>query len=351
MTREEMEVFGVTEVQEKNIESWISSRLACIVGADGRGGSGVFVQLEDGHLAVLTACHVVISCILTGEITVCRMSSCQRSYEPTSIRIDGPNDVALLIVDRDLFDGAFSLLFSEWTCSSVNLSKGMPAIISGIVGEWKHINIKERIIPQFTKLHYWTSISNPDAQCGMISYNVDKSNSEIPNSFGGMSGGPAFSIDQKLLGINTEEVPLLGEILVTPISKLYSLHTPFQPSEKAPQDYMRQEAILAFEAKEQRTDKTKNKKQHTGVTIPMQVYVEYFWSRSSPDSNDGHIGRIFALRFRNSDSASRYIMNTEAIFRWYDGDTDEDRLMALKEELEYSFLEGLETNEVSFSLF
>ena len=74
------------------------------------------------------------------------------------------------------------------------------------------------------------------------------------------------------------------------------------------------------------------------LRIPAMVNVEYFWSRSNPDGPDGRIGRIIAIRFGAPDGAERYVVNTESVFRWYDGDTDEDRLRALHEELDF-FLE------------
>lgn len=312
------ETLEITETQK-----WIEERLASIFGADGRGGSGIFVYLEDGRLAVLTARHVVVSCVLTGALTIPISEPPCYSVEPTAIRIDGLNDVALLLIDSGIFSGE-ALSFKEWTCPGTKVYKGMSVITSGDVGEWKQLDPETRTISLIKVLHLCANVTNSS---GMITCDVDTSIVDLPTSFRGMSGGPLFSINRHFLGVNAEELSCSQgrAILVTPVEKLTNLYTPFRPTENALLDYMRQPAKYEFWAVEKNGQRR----------IRMSVCAEYWWSKSSPDVPDGCIGRIISVQFGTNTPA----MDIELVFRWYDSNTDEERRKALEEELVF-FLEN-----------
>ena len=334
MTPEERQAFGVTEEEEQKTFEWIRSRLGSVLGADGRGGTGTFIELEDGRLALLTARHVVVRCILTGEMTVARLGQPGvHSVEPIAIRIDSKKDAALLVFEPDSLPGEL-VPYAQWSSSRPVIAAGMPAIVSGIVGEWKQLDEGTRTIPLTKWIHYWTAVKNPHSRDGFVICDVDETNTALPQSFKGMSGGPFISVGRRLLGVNTGEIRRKlgtddGEFFVTSLDELGDLFTPYVPPADAPTDYMHQEAALAF---------TAVGRKNRAFRIPAMVNVEYFWSQADPDRPEGRIGRIIAIRFGAPDGAERYIVNTESVFRWYDGDTDEDRLRALYEELDF-FLE------------
>jgi hypothetical protein len=116
----------------QDLPEWIVRRLASIMGADGRGGSGTFVELPNGDLAILTAKHVIIGCLLTGEITAGRITSPARTIEPRTIRIDSKHDVACVTVDRSSFAGDSLDLASSTTPAAISMDS--PVIAAGIVG-------------------------------------------------------------------------------------------------------------------------------------------------------------------------------------------------------------------------
>lgn len=330
MTPEERLAFGVTEEQQREISDWVMARLGSVIGADGRGGTGTFIELQDGKTALLTARHVVMKCILTGQMTVARLESGVYSVEPSAIIIDSRKDAALLVFENGAFPGA-TIPYAEWSGRDPAITEGMRVIMSGIVGEWKHPNISTRTIPIVPCLNFWTTVSDPENPRGYLVCDVNEETSLLPTSFGGMSGGPCFSLDRRLLGVNTHEMRRKagtnqGEFFVTPLAALDNLFQPYVPSSDSPTDYMQQKAFLAFLAVSQ-NDK------HQRVFV--MAHVEYFWSPSNLDHWDGRVGRIIGLHFEAPEGTARYFINTKSIFRWNDGNTDEDRLRALYEELEF----------------
>jgi hypothetical protein len=331
VTPEELEAFGVTDEDARDTSEWLRLRMGTILGADGRGGTGTFIELPDGRAALLTARHVVVRCILTGEMTAARLTELgARSVEPLAIRIDCRKDAAFLVFNADELPGEV-VPFKEWSQPAPELVAGIPAIVSGVVGEWKQPDLATRTIPATKWLRFWTGVTDPRDHQGYIVCDVDEANPELPKSFRGMSGGPCISTNRRLLGVNMGEIrrkagAAQGEFFVTPLSDLGNLFNPYAPPADAPSDYMHQQGRLAFTAVS-RNDKR--------VKVPAVVSVEYLWSRSEPDGPHGRVGRIIAARFGEANGGGRYVINTESVFHWYDGDTDEDRLRALYDELAF----------------
>lgn len=323
-------VLGVTEEEAKSFFDSIRCKMAAIMGAGGRGGSGLFVRLEDGSLAVLTARHVVVGCVLTGELTLLRLgeSDARTSVGPRAILVDGRHDAALLVVDEKDFPGP-SLAFEEWTTLADQMSQGAQVVVSGVVGEWKDPQPEKCVIPRTVVLHYWTVVESDVLRGGLLPCHVDETQDVLPSSFGGMSGGPAITPGGTFVGVNAEEVRRVGgvdgEIRITPASALVDLYTPFSPGPDAPADYMRQKAFFKATVVEKRT----------GIERRIRVYVEYFWSSSDPAHQYGRFGMINGVEFQSLNGDWDYPMKTTARFRWYDGDTDEDRFEAFREELSF----------------
>jgi hypothetical protein len=333
MSPEELQAFGVTEEEERLLQEWLRARMGTILGADGRGGTGTFIQLKDGRVALLTARHVVVRCILTGAMTADRLtraSNPSRSVEPCAIRIDSRKDAALLFFSEGELPGEF-VPYDEWAPALPELAAGMAIIVAGVVGEWKEIDLATRTIPTTKWLHFWTGITDPQGHGGFIVCDVNEADMRLPSSFGGMSGGPCISPRRRLLGVNTAEIrrkagSTVGEFFVTRLTDLGNLFSPYVPPPDAPTDYMHQKACLAFRAVSRKDRR---------VEVAAAVMVEYFWSRSNPDAPEGRVGRIIGARFGDAGAGGRYVINTESVFRWYDGDSNEDRLRALYEELAF----------------
>lgn len=334
MNPDELAAFGVDEACVKMIQDWIMERIAFVLGADGRGGSGTFVRLKDGTRGVVTARHVVVSCILTGELTVMRFAG-GRSIEPKSIRIDNHRDVAFLELDVGKLPGA-EVLEDEWLPGDAAVDVGMPAIVSGAVGEWKEPDLERRVIPLTTVLHYWTAVTENEGLSGCIVCDVDERQRELPESFGGMSGGPMVSLDQRLMGVNTAERRRLdgadvGEFFVTRLSSVAM----FKPSARAmiTGGVVRQVAMVGFTAQE--IDEPHR-------VAPVAVRAEFYSSVADPTVR---IGRIIAMVIGAPKGAERYIINTESQFEWSGDDTEASRIAALDQEIDF-FLEDTDFRRV-----
>lgn len=310
-------------------EDWIQQRLGCVFGRDGRGGTGIFIDLEDGGLALLTARHVVVGCILTGEVTVGRLDRPGlKSIAPTEIRIDNRRDAAFLLVDREILDVATVPHF-EWSNRDVEISHGMVVIVSGVVGEWKAPDSENRRIPQIKTLHLNTQVVDPEDSRGRIVCYVDERHMQMPSSFKGMSGGPCFSEDRRILGIITEEVRRKpgthdGEILVTRLADLRSLFEKMQP---ALSDLtVQRQASMDFWAA---SDNPR------GCRVNASVFAQFLSVGNPFEVSQERIGRIIAMKIVTPPAAERYIIQCCSTFTWSGGYTDEELQRALEEELAF----------------
>lgn len=324
---ENRKAFGVTEVEEGHLVNWVTNRMGRVLDAQGRGGSGTFIRLEDGQLALSTARHVVINCILSGELTVARLNAPGRSVEPKAIWIDTNKDAALLLLHEEKLTGD-AIPYGDWPGWDNELVEGAPAIIAGVVGDWTAPSIVDRNIYQTKILYYWTGVSDLNNN-DLIICDVDESNIELPDTFSGMSGGPCISLSRKLLGVNTAEKrrkpgTMKGEFLITRISALSNLFDRFS---SFPSD-----ADCEFKAKSIVFDATEL---NTGKRAEMTVLVGFNRSGSNLHEKYGHFGIIRGLVILNSSDTKRYRINCIHKFDVSGEGAEEDRAQTLRDELAF----------------
>lgn len=314
--------------EEGSTAAWIASRLGWVLGSDGCGGTGVFIDMEDGQLALLTARHVVIDCILTGEMTVGRLDRAGRkSSLPDAIRIDNCSDAAILLVDRNTFYGD-TVPYAEWTRPIVELSDGMLVIVSGVVGKWKVSGTAVHHFSSTKILHLDTQIVNADRQ-GKVICHVDEKETQLPDTFEGMSGGPCVSEDRRLLGLNTAELRRRygandGEILITPLSRIGL----FKPIQIGVNPTIQRQVTMAFWAISD-----------NGPRVCVSVAAQLIFSQGEPDAPPERLGSIAAMRIVTPKSASLYSMNCRYTFPWTGRSAGGDLYQQFEEGLGYFLLD------------
>ena len=343
ITAEECAAFGVTQDEAREISTWLLERVGYAIGSTGRGGSGIFVEAPDGRTALLTARHVLIPCILSGEVTVAHYASGKaRSVETNALRMASRADAALIFLPPDSVSLP-RLSRSDWDpLAAPALSKGVGLISVGAPGIWKSKpDLARRVIDTMKTLLFWTAVIDPRDNSGFIVCDVDENIKSLPSTFRGMSGGPVVDTDRRLVGINKGEYRKApdGRLLATPRDAWKDLYYPFEPPDDMPTDYVRQAAILGLKARHEAADPR-------ATPVDISLACEFLWSPSKPEHQYGEIGRVFAVTFGSSAETTRYIANTESIFFLPPGHDDESRYQALREEAQF-FLESMRYRNVT----
>jgi hypothetical protein len=152
-------------------------------------------------------------------------------------------------------------------------------------------------------LLFWTAAVEPSNHRGLIVSDVDESCPDLPKTFRGMSGGPVFTLDRELLGINTfeERGPVDGRLYATPCSAWEDVQYPFTPPADMPMDHQPQKLWAEITAKE--------KGAKNGPHASFVIFAEFFWSPSKPEHRYGEIGRAICVSAGRTSASRRYRMN------------------------------------------
>lgn len=309
-----------------NLSSWVQSRLGMIVGADGRGGSGACIELEDGSEALVTARHVIIDTILTGSMSIARFSD-RQTITPERIRISSRSDAAY-IVSKSSNPESPRIKFKDWTETNAELKAGMLVLPVGFPGAWKEVDEEKKAIPSMKALALATTLSDPPARGDYIICDLDERVPGLPSTLAGMSGGPLFSADRKFLGVLVHEVRRIGngehgEIHAAPVSELREL---FEPAKSSISDYIRQKASAPALPLVNQRDQSRR--------ATMEIQAEMYWSEKTPNAPMGRFGRIQMLRFLTPPGAENFPINTESLF-FPNDDSEAARKRALHEEVKF----------------
>jgi hypothetical protein len=246
--------------------------------------------MSDDEVALLTARHVVLPQAAAGELTIRpAFGFAGRSVEPTRIRVDMRNDAALLFVPRDLH--CKPIPFARWNPAlPPTATKGQRIISCGLPGAFKgEVDLAERVIGSSKVVHFWTTILDPRDPRGDIVCDVSPNTRNLPASMGGVSGGPAFGFDARLLGINRAQIqnPLAPNLRVLPLDRVQSLVNMMQPP-PALMDYTTEDWILPTIVC------TLGKPGARPMLI--EFMATFYRSIGSPNHPDGRIGDVTHLR-------------------------------------------------------
>lgn len=328
MTPEQRRHFGVSAAQESELAAWIHDRMGVVLGSDGRGGSGVFVETQDGAVALLTAKHVVGHCIGSGELTVSHAGrSAARSFSPAAIKIDARCDAALLILSSAERPVSWIPWASVDPSAGRDVAKDSPIVCCGVPGLLKSTpDIPDRSVKRTVFLQYWTGVEQPIDVRGLIACSIGERPPEL-TSMRGMSGGPAFGINKALLGISVVETDLETPewcLRVLPRRALTNLFSSYAPPLESPCDYTIQQGHLELDGKEVCRPGPLQR-------LRIGVHAEFFRSLSRPDDPLGRVGRITGIEFELD--RGRYPLNVESVFE-VGVDGPDGQIRAIKAELQ-----------------
>jgi hypothetical protein len=323
----ECAAFGISIDEARAISKWTMERVGYVLGLDGRGGSGVFVEMSDGRTALLTARHVLVPAILSGEVTVAHYLSRKiRSIEPTAIRFAARSDAAIVVVPDGLVQAR--LAKGDWNPDgALEALPGQGAIAAGAPGEWKaEPDLARRVIESMKTLLFWTAVVDADAG-GLLVCDVDEKLATIPSTFRGMSGGPVFDIGRRLLGINKGEQRGRPDarLFATPRRSWQDLYSPFLSPDDMPTDYTHQTAVLQVSVSHESSPTNSH-------PILATFLAEFFWSPSNPTHKFGEFGLITAMMFGHRPATTRYRINVESIFFLPVQHNQRERLQAFRDE-------------------
>lgn len=326
--------FGLKKLTARRTQRWIQDRMGLVFGAAGRGGSGIFLELGDRQVALLTARHVVVGALCTGEITI---GVCAREREPSfvplAIKLHPELDAALLYVKERASISKF-LMHHEWAANQPTVSKGMAIVNSGAPGLLKsNPDVAARTISTVKILHYFTTVTDHAEQTArgdFIACDIDETDPDVPSTIRGMSGGPAFTLKRRLIGTNTAERrhtdPTSGRIYVQRLDALQDLFVDRTLYPGRLLDYVGQREMFAFRL----IDRTLTGARPFGVI----VYCWYFRSDSRPDDREGRIGIIYRIGMTGEGGERVFPINVLARFQYGEDDlhqrADQLRLRVLR---------------------
>jgi hypothetical protein len=341
MTPEDYEKFGLSPEEGDALSRWILPHVGYVLGSNGRGGSGVFVQTLAGRTALLTARHVLVPAILSGEITIGHyLSGKARSIEPTALRMARHSDAALVFVPEGVAPDV-RLPPEAWDPRRPpGMSKGDGVILSGAPGEWKaEPDLERRIIESMQTLLFWTAITDPN-DGGLVVCDVDESIGALPKSFKGMSGGPVFNLNRDLIGMNKGERRTKpdGIVAVTSRATWEDLFYSFELPAGGPEMFRQRVVCLPLDAKDADARRDQS-------VVRVTFIAELFESPDRPSDRYGAFGRVVCLIFGTQPRTSRYRVNVESIF-FPASATADDWKTAFREEAGY-MLRAMEYEDVT----
>jgi hypothetical protein len=321
---------------EQKILKWYIDRVGLIIDRNDLHGSGVFVKLTDGKLALFTAAHVIFPSVLSGLVRI-YSNQIEGYVEPKIIRIHSRADVAVLVLPDDIQVQHIDIanLISDQELNA-HIEQNKNIFLFGSPAEWKILpNLVTRTPGKLIFLGLENPLIHSDVT-GLIRC-MFKEQKILPPTFGGMSGGPVFDENKKLIGLIKGEIRKNGSenqdgyIYLTSQKFIREMLTPFNPP-NIPVDFMHQKGYMIKNV-------VYKNRLYTPIPIPIKINFEFFWSLNTPMHENGNFGRINNIIVGNNDQA-RYIVNVESIFPLpiiceNENETDKDRKDALNQELYY----------------
>ena len=292
---------------EKKVLAWYLEKAGLVLDCFGGGGSGIFIDMPDGRLALLTATHVILECVLSGDMSV-YINLFGYAVEPSCIRVSAKADVGVLYITNDerIKRLEQDKLYAAPRWEEIFQVK-QHIVLLGAPGEWKvDINYKTRKGGRVALIAFETPVTDSDnwypdlMRCVFV-----EQPSVLPSSFVGMSGGAVFDEDKNLIGVihgEKRNINSLGYIYFTPKKYILDVLFPHRffvvdARSKYKEDFL--EIYVLYQ-----------KRYLTPNPLRMRINYEFFYKE-----NDSFIGRINYFQLgMETDNIGKYKMNVEATF-------------------------------------
>lgn len=316
--------YGKTPEEVQTLAKLAFSYKGLVLGRSGRGGSGVMVSMRGFRGSVLTARHVVLDCLLSGELTAAR-SNMPGTFtkKPDQIICLGPHDSAVLSLKQN-DPSEPSLEQAAWMSTTPALQENDPVLVFGTPGTWKDVNLQNqrcdsRVLP------YWTHVVGEVQEGRPFVCEVDD-NPGLPETLAGMSGGALHGADGRFLGINIEELEgAFRRVRVLPSSCLGVYRHRLGRPQIVPYRVSSRNVVVEYRAEHRDGYKTR-------VSAFAEVLEPKVRVASGASYRPGR-GRLLKLRILVPEMASRYPITTDVRFEWNPDDPGDPWLEPLGEEV------------------
>jgi hypothetical protein len=296
--------------------------IAVVAGANGKGGSGTCIELEDGAIAVLTARHVVWECLRsTGHVGIAAYGV--KLQDPDLIRMDSTQDgdVAYLVFKKRPTT-VKAVPFAEWTTTRLDLLVGQRVVTAGFPGAFRKVEGR-KISPGMV----WLGDVIRSIEAGRVATGIDETLEGIPSTFEGLSGAGLFSADRKFVGVVVEERRKVTESFGQFHSLLPCEFAELHTARWAPSGHYHNE---------QRALRLTLLKPDKSVQAIVGVLAQCIWT-GTEEKPEERYGRLYTIEFVIPGIDQHYPININSTFTWT-GDSEEDRLNAMREEFKFLLL-------------
>ena len=268
-------------------------------------GTGVFVETADG-IALLTAKHVALPALLFGPPSIGDCISGQESFPVGYIRIASDVDAALMYFDPEHHTTGALTSAAVQAAMEESVSIGDEIVCCGLPREMaKNIDSTNKKVESSVALQVFSEIRSVTTGSLECTPPMDK---RLPPTYGGMSGGPAFTSDGRLLGIVQAEVRKGADpvhtIRVTPAPRLRQLFFPSLPPGNWQTDYWQQSVGMNFDLRLVIGKKLE--------ILPGTVEFRLIHSPSDPYSENGTFAEIRKLHLPMEGRTELYEVGTRS---------------------------------------
>lgn len=305
-------LYGKTREEVQALVDQVFSHKALVLDKEGLGGSGVMVSVGGPRRGVLTARHVVLDCLLSGALTAERSNRPGvQTIKPSQILCLGFYDSAVLVLRSEEPPGP-CLDQAVWMNTSFALRDRDPVLVLGTPGGRKEVDLSSQRI-QSEALPYLTHVLGEVQGERPFVCEIDD-NPALPETLGGMSGGPVCGADGRFLGILMEEQKgTLRQVKVLPTPCLGAYRRRLGQAQKVRYRICSKDVAVEYRAVH-RDGRETRVRALADLHEPLDPAIP-----GEPAHRSG-LGRLLGIQVLVPEEASFYPLATDVCFKWNHGD-------------------------------